>query len=144
MFLRRTVAAVACVTALMASAALPAAAEAPAQATCEQTNFRVYFDHGSASLNDMALETINAATHNMEGCIYAELHVRVDASSPYASRRGQAVLAAANGHEWNVAAVEPRMVMPASFSSAPDFVDVVMTPNATPAAPTGSAPNIGA
>lgn len=128
-------AAVACITALMASVALPAAAEAPAQATCEQTNFRVYFDHGSTSLNDMAIETITAATRTMEGCAYAELHVNVDTSSPYAARRGQAVLAAANGHEWDVARVEPRMVMPVTYSSGPDFVDVVMTPNVMPVSP---------
>ncbi|MDX2277259.1 MAG: hypothetical protein NW206_17575 [Hyphomonadaceae bacterium] len=138
-------AAVACITALMASVALPAAAEAPAQATCAQTNFRVYFEPGATSLNDMAMDTINAAARNMEGCAYAELHVNVDASSPYAARRGQAVLAAANGHEWDVARVEPRMMTPVAYSSGPDFVDVVMTPDVLPVAPNGAnAAHVGA
>jgi type IV pilus biogenesis protein CpaD/CtpE len=125
-------AAIACATATIAALAAPAAAEtsAAASARCEATSFRIYFAHGASRLTPAALETIEAAARNVEGCAYAELHIAVDASSPYAARRAAAIRAAAEARGWDAARIAPRMLV--SVSSSPDFAEVEMTPNPAP------------
>jgi hypothetical protein len=138
MFLRS--AAVACITALMASVALPAAAET----TCDATNVRVYFEHGSDALSPMAMDTLNAAARSMEGCDRAELRIAVDASDMRASRRAEAIRTAAAGQGWDAITVEPRMMTRVAMSSSPDFVTVTMSPDPLPApAAMPNAPGVG-
>lgn len=141
MFLRNV--AVACITALMASAALPAAAET---STCEATNVRIYFEHGSDALSPMAMDTLNAAARSMEGCAHAELRVAVEASDPRGMRRADAVRTAAPGQGWDAVSVETRMMTRvAAYASSPDYVTVTMSPDRLPA-PTNmpSVPYVGA
>lgn len=129
MFLRNV--AVACITALMASAALPAAAET---ATCDATSVRVYFEHGSSALSPMAMDTLNAAANSMQGCDRAELRVAVDASDPRAAGRAEAIRTAAVSQGWDAVTVEARMMTRvAAYASSPDFVTVTMSPEPLPA-----------
>src|SRR5262249_54085446 len=135
----------ACAAVAMAVAAQPVAADTPASAQCEEMNLRVYFAHGSAALDPMAREMLNVAERHVGACPYAEMHVRVDVSEPYAQARGQAIMAAAHGRAWNVARVEPQGGMrAASLSSGPDFAEVLMTPRVMPPAPQLTDRNVGA
>ncbi|MES1199316.1 MAG: hypothetical protein ABUS48_04975 [Pseudomonadota bacterium] len=141
MFLRS--AALAC-TAIALFALAPANANTSHRdATCETTTFRVYFDHNSAALSPTAIETINLAARQVEGCAYRELHVSVDASSPYAGQRGQAILVAARAGDWNVANVEPRAMMRVAHVTGPEFAEVTMTPDMMPAVAPPPATNAG-
>ena len=141
MFLRSVT--FACVAAMMSMAA-PAIAEtsnsAPA-ARCEDTAFRVYFNHSSAALNPFALQTLNMAARNLEGCSYAELHVTVDPASRYAAQRGQAILAALNTRAWNVARIEPLTASRVAYGDGPEFAYVMMTSHPVAATGTQMQPN---
>lgn len=75
-------AALACVFGVPMALASKAAADAAPR--CEATNLRVYFSHGSATLDSFARQTLAAAQHNMSDCDYAEAHVAVDAGSEVA------------------------------------------------------------
>ena len=86
----------ACAATALVSVAALAEARAPAS-RCEQTNFHIYFQHGSAVLDDSARDLLAAAERDVSGCTYAELHVMLDPSSGPAFARGQAIRAAANG-----------------------------------------------
>ena len=70
---------------------LPATAQAPQSARCEEMAFHVYFDRGSAALDPLALQTIAFAEAHVADCAYAEMHVRVDPSARYARSRGVAL-----------------------------------------------------
>lgn len=116
-------------------------------ARCEASNLRVYFSHGSSTLDPLARETLAAAQTNMADCDYAEVHVRVDAAGAQSQARGQAVLAALNGRSWNVARIEPRTLNTrASMSSSPEHVEVAMTPEHLPVSNERTVinPNVGA
>lgn len=147
MFMRSAL--LACATAIAcvsAPAFAQSANEAPAR--CAETSFRVYFQHGSASLDDTTAEMLQAAARNVAGCDYRELRVALDASSPYASQRGAAITAAARDAGWGATRVEARTMMQrASYSNGPEYALVTMSPNAsaapaTPLQPT--TPDIGA
>jgi hypothetical protein len=125
----------ACAAAMIAASATPAFAETPA-ARCEDTSFRIYFSHGAASLDETAMQMLSAAERNVAGCAYAELHVTLDASSPRAHARGEAIMAAASGRAWDAVRIEPRSgLQRAAYDAAPDYAEVTMSPNATSAAP---------
>ena len=125
-------------SALMSCALLVAGAAAPAMAQeangqCQATSFRVYFQHGSAAMDETGMQMLNVAERAVAACEYAELHVSVDASSPLAVQRGQAIQAAAQGRSWDLVAVEPRSGMQrASYSDGPEYAEVTMTPNVMP------------
>ncbi|HVY84118.1 MAG TPA: hypothetical protein VG943_03235 [Caulobacterales bacterium] len=132
MFLRS--AALACASVLMFSVSASAIADTStaAYAPCEEATFRIYFNHDDATLTPMAVEMLNVASARVAGCSYSELHVAVDASSPYAAARGQAIIAAARSREWNVARIEPQMSMRVAHRSGPDYAEVTMTPRVLP------------
>lgn len=119
--------------ALAGFAAAPASAETAAPARCEEMNFRIYFQPGSASLSEDAMHMLDVASRNVAGCSYAELHVAVDAASPYAAERGQAIMAAANDRSWNVAGVEGMGMTRMAAYGGPEFAEVTMTPRVMPA-----------
>ena len=130
MFVR--VAVLACASVMAMSAA--ALAQPAAQAPCEDMNFRIYFDHGSAQLNPLATQTLAAAERNVAGCGYAEMRVRLAAPGTLEAARGHAILAATRGRAWNVARAE--VVSPtqrASYGAGPEFAEVVMAGHALPA-----------
>src|SRR5689334_7743731 len=89
----------ACAASVFASAA-PAHADTASPARCQDMNFRIYFQRGSATLDRDALQTIRFAQSRLSACNYAEMHVRLDANEPAARQRGLAILAAANGRHW--------------------------------------------
>lgn len=119
----------------MIAAATPALAEAPEQAICSETTFRIYFRGDSAELDRAALQMMDIAERNVAGCARAELHVAIDASSPYAAERGAAILAAADGRAWDEARVTPSAMMRRA-SMGPDYAEVTMTPHPRAVAPT--------
>jgi hypothetical protein len=123
----RTVAITAVAAAMFAFSAPASADEA---ARCEATSFRVYFAHGSSRLNVAALETIEAAARNVEGCDYAELNITV--SGAQGARRAQAIRTSAADHAWNAVHVSPRMVMQASYDVGPEYAEVTMATSPTP------------
>ncbi|MFT3727774.1 MAG: hypothetical protein QM759_08120 [Terricaulis sp.] len=124
----------ACASLAMVSAAALAQPNASTQARCEDMNFRIYFDHGSAALNPLAAQTLAAAERNVAGCRYKEMRVRLDTSTALAAARGHAILAAAHGDAWNAARAE---AMPpaqrAAFSAGPEFAEVAMADHPLPA-----------
>lgn len=134
---------------LSAAAALMVSAAAMAQARdgaarCEQTSFRIYFQHGSAALDSSARDVLAAAERDVGGCGYAELHVLVDPASGQAAARGQAIRAAANARAWNVVRVERLPALrQAVYGGGPYFAEVTMTPNVLPATNELIAPDVG-
>ncbi len=117
---------------MVSAVALAEAREAASR--CEQTSFHIYFQHGSAALDDTARQVLAAAERNVGGCGYAELHVMVDPASGQAAARGQAIRGAANARAWNVVRVERRSALHrAAFGGGPDYAEVTMTPNVLPA-----------
>lgn len=130
-------------TALFACAAMfavaaPASAE-DTSARCEAMNVRVYFGHGSATLNDAAREMLDVAERRVANCSYAELHVAADGSTRLGAARAEAIRAALNDRAWNATYVaQGEMMQPAAYASGPDFVEVTMSP--TPMTPTAPAP----
>ncbi|MEJ0060896.1 MAG: hypothetical protein WDM79_15510 [Terricaulis sp.] len=87
--------------AMFVSMAAPAMAEInaapPPAAPCAEMNFRIYFSHGSAALDPLALETLARAERAASTCDYSELRVTVDASSPLVGERADAIVAATTG-----------------------------------------------
>lgn len=129
-------------TALVSVAAFAEARTATPR--CEQTDFRIYFQHGSAVLDDSARDLLAAAERDVSGCNYAELHVMLDPASGPAFARGQAIRAAANGRSWNVVRLERRPAMQrAAFESGPDYAEVTVTPNVMPVTNELITPNAG-
>ena len=137
MFVRTMVLACASVLAMSAAAAGQPQAMQPqslGQRACEDMNFRIYFDHGSAQLNPLALETLAAAARNVSGCHYKEMRVRLDTASTLAAARGHAILAAAHGDGWNGARAEAMSpTQRASYGAGPEFAEVVMAGHPLPA-----------
>lgn len=136
--LRSTLFACAAMFAMLA----PANAEQQ-NARCEDMSFRVYFAHGSAQLDDTAMQMLALAERNVAGCAYAELHVAFNASAPLANERGRAILAAADGRAWNVTRVERMQMQRASMSSSPDFAQVTMSSRVMPVAPQTTTSDVG-
>jgi hypothetical protein len=129
-------------TALVSVAAFAQARTATPR--CEQTDFRIYFQHGSAVLDDSARDLLAAAERDASGCRYAELHVMLDPASGPAFARGQAIRAAANGRAWNVVRLERRPALQrAAFNAGPDYAEVTVTPNVMPATNELITPNAG-
>src|SRR5690348_16183826 len=129
MLMRTTL--VVCAATLVAALSAPASAD---PARCEETNFRVYFEHGSASLDQTALEAMNLAERNVAGCSYAALHVSLDRSNPYAEARAASIRAAARGRTWNAVRIDQYGVQQASFDAgSPEFAQVTMTTHPLPA-----------
>ena len=132
-----------CAAALIVSGAAMAQTRDSA-ARCEQTNFRIYFQHGSAVLDDTAQQVLATAERNVGGCGYAELHVMVDPASGQAAERSQAIRAAANARAWNVVRVERLPALrQAVYGGGPDYAEVTMTPNVLPATNELVAPDVG-
>jgi hypothetical protein len=96
-------------------------AEAPAR--CEEAAFRVYFAHGSASLDSMTNEMLQAAARNVADCDYSEL--RVSVSGPQASQRGRAIAAAAG--DWDAVRIEQGNTHQVGYG--PEYAEVTMSPN---------------
>ncbi|GAM98155.1 hypothetical protein U91I_01786 [alpha proteobacterium U9-1i] len=124
MFVRSAL--IAC-AALVATAA-PAFADEPAR--CDATSFRIYFGANADTLDASAREILAAAERNVASCGYAELRVTLDASSPYAAERAQAIRAAADARTWDAVRVEARpMLQRAAHRAGPDYAEVTMTPD---------------
>lgn len=109
----------ACAAAMIVAPAV--SAEAPAR--CDETAFRVYFQHGSASLDSMTNEMLQAAARNVADCDYSEL--RVSVSGPQAAQRGRAIAAAAG--DWDAVRIEQRNTHQVGYG--PEFAEVTMSPN---------------
>lgn len=123
---------IACASMSIAAFAAPALAETSAQdGACEATSFRVYFREGSAELDSTARQMMDVAERQIAACSYAELRVTVDASSPVAAERAQAIAAAAAGRSWDATRIEPRMMSTQRASYGPEYAEVVMTPHAS-------------
>lgn len=136
-------------TALVAAAAFLCAAPALADsrtsaARCEATSFRVYFSHGSAALDATTSEMLTTAARNVAGCDYRELRVSLDASSPYAARRGAAIRAAAADANWDATRLEARGAT-REVSYGPEYAEITMTPerSTTPAPPLPNPEEVG-
>jgi hypothetical protein len=130
MFMRAAV--LACASVMVMSAA--AMAQSHAQGACEDMNVRIYFDHGSAQLNPLALQTLAAAERNVSGCQYRAMRVRLDTSSALAAARGHAILAATRGDAWNAARAEAMSpTRRASYGAGPEFAEVAMAGHVLPA-----------
>jgi hypothetical protein len=124
MFLRSVL--LACATAAIVAPAV--SAEAPAR--CEETSFRVYFQHGSASLDSMTNEMLQAAARNIADCDYSEL--RVSVSGPQAAQRGRAIAAAAG--DWDAVRIDQRTTHQVGYG--PEYAEVTMSPNRAANLPT--------
>lgn len=122
------------VCAAVLSSVAVAQAETEAAPGCDETTFRVYFQHDSAALDPGVEQMLDVASRGVAQCEYAELHVIVDASSPLAAARGAAIEAAADGRDWDAVRVEPRTVHAAS-AGGPEYAEVTMTPEASTTAP---------
>lgn len=120
-------AAFASTVALMTLFAAPAGAETT---RCEATSMRVYFAQASSQLSPAALETLDIAARNVAGCDYAELRVAIDASSPQAQGRAEAIRAAAYERNWDAVRFAP--VLRAAAPASPDYAEVTLTPEAAP------------
>lgn len=119
----------ACAAAMMAMTAAPSFAEPQPAPRCEEMSFRIYFGHGSAALDEAALDMLAAAERNVAACGYAELRMSMDASSPEARARSEAIMAATDGRAWDAVRVEwSPMLQRAAMRSGPDFVEVTMSP----------------
>jgi hypothetical protein len=134
MFLRSAM--FACASVLMISAAAPAMAEIsaapPPAAPCADMSFRIYFSHGSSELNALAMETLARAERAAAACDYSELRVTVDATSPQAAERAEAIRAATTGRSWDAVHVAPQvMAHHASYDDGPEYAAIVMSPVAT-------------
>jgi hypothetical protein len=132
-----------CAAAMIVAAVASAEAREGA-ARCEQTSFRIYFQHDSAALDDAAWQVLSVAERDVGGCGYAELHVMVDPASARAAERGQAIRAAANGRAWNVVRLERLPALRrAVFGAGPDYAEVTMTPNVLPVTNELIGPDVG-
>ena len=121
-----------CVAAMMLSGTATAEARDGA-ARCEQTSFRVYFQHDSATLDDAARQLLAAAQRDVGACLYAELHVMIDPASGRAAERAHAIRAAASARAWNVVRLERLPALRrAVFGAGPDYAEVTMTPSVLP------------
>ena len=109
----------ACATAMLVAPTVNA--EAPAR--CEETAFRVYFQHGSAALDSMTNEMLEAAARNVADCDYAEL--RISVSGPQAAQRGRAIAAAAG--DWDAVRIQQGNAHRVGYG--PEFAEVTMSPN---------------
>lgn len=119
-------AALACIFGVPMALASKAAADSVPR--CEATNLRVYFSHGSTTLDQFARQTLTAAQRNMTDCDYATVQVSVDSASSLSEARGRAVLAALNGRDWEETRVSPRsFTQPVSLNSSPEYVQVAMS-----------------
>ncbi len=120
-----------CVAVMASAVAAPVFAEPSAAERCEAMSFRVYFQHGSAALDDTALQMLDAAERSVVDCAYSELNVAVDASSPQARARANAIRAASDGRAWNAVRVS---AMPSTrdVSYGPEYAEVLMTPDVMP------------
>lgn len=121
------------VCAAVLSSVAAAQAENEAAPGCDETTFRVYFQHDSAALHPGVEQMLDVASRGVAQCEYAELRVVVDASSPFAAARADAIQAAVDGRDWDAVRVEPRTVHLAS--GGPDYAEVTMTPEASTTAP---------
>jgi hypothetical protein len=99
------------------------AANAETPARCEETAFRVYFSHGSAALDSMTNEMLQAAARNVADCDYSEL--RISVSGPQAAQRGRAIAAAAG--DWDAARIEQGNTHQVGYG--PEYAEVTMSPN---------------
>jgi hypothetical protein len=116
----------ACATAMIVAPTVNA--EAPAR--CEETAFRVYFAHGSAALDSMTNEMLQAAARNVADCEYSEL--RVSVSGPQAAQRGRAIAAAAG--DWDAVRIDQRTTHQVGYG--PEYAEVTMSPNRAANLPT--------
>lgn len=111
--------------------AQPAIAE-DAGSTCQTVSMRVYFAPGSASVDSAARDMLNAAARHVSDCSYAELHVRTGPDA-LSQARGEAIVAALAGHDWDVAQVNDGMAQ--RISAGPEYVAVTMGPEVVDEAP---------
>jgi len=110
--------------------------------TCERTAFRVYFEPGSARLNDEAHNLIDAAAHRVAGCDRVEFSVTADADQirdastrRVASERSVAILREMRnmGIEGEVYVQNiSHVVVAAEANAGPDFIEVQVAPSDAP------------
>jgi hypothetical protein len=117
-------------TSLLAAAALAGIAAAPALAQtsaerCGAADFRIYFAHGSATLDRDARAMLAAAERQVADCDYAELRVAVSGSR--AQERAAAIRAAADSRSWDAVRVM-RSELNHEASYGPEFAQVTLSP----------------
>lgn len=122
------------VAGLIGLAAAPALAHTDASARCEEASFRIYFAQGAAALNDEARQMLAIAARNVADCDYAELRVALDAQSPIARARAEAIEAAAGA--WDRVRIE---AAPPRGLDGPEFAQITATPERS-AAPEAEPP----
>lgn len=118
----------ACAAAMFVAA--PSFAEAPAASACAETNFRIYFSHGSAALDPESAQMLDIASRSVAECPYAELRVAVDAASPQSLARANAIRAAAHERNWDAVRVVRLRTPQYASQGGPEYAEVVMSPNA--------------
>jgi len=122
-------------TVLFAGVAALAAATAPAFAQngvgrCDETSFRVYFQQGSASLDQATQEVLDAAARNVEGCDYSEIRITVDARNNLSAQRGRAIAAALDEDAFDATHIVARSGAQ-RVSYGPDYAQVTLSPTRT-------------
>jgi outer membrane protein OmpA-like peptidoglycan-associated protein len=109
---------------------------------CQPVAFRVYFEPGSARLNDDAHNLIDSASRQVAGCDKVEFSVAADADQigdaakrRTASQRSVAILSAmrAQGIEGEVYVQNiSHTVVAAEANAGPDFIEIQVAPSETP------------
>ena len=109
---------------------------------CQPTAFRVYFEPGSARLNDDAHNLIDTASRRVAGCDRVEFSVAADqdqiadaSTRRIASERSVAILREmrAQGIEGEVYVQNiSHVVVAAEKNAGPDFIEVQVAPSNTP------------
>lgn len=115
---------------------------AKAGETCEPVAFRIYFEPGSARLNEEARDTIDVATRQVSGCANVEMNLAADprqiadtSQRRQASQRSVAILSEMRRHgvEGEVYVQDiSHTVIAAEKNAGPDFIEVAVAPSQAP------------
>lgn len=110
--------------------------------TCEAVAFRIYFEPGSARLNEDAKDTIDTATRQVSGCANVDLALAADpeqiadtAQRRRVSERSVAILSELRrqGVEGEVYVQDiSETVIAAEANAGPDFIEVAVAPSQAP------------
>lgn len=116
--------------------------EAKVGDTCQTTAFRVYFEPGSARLNDEAHNLIDTASRQVAGCDRVEFSLAADADQigDASTRRTASERSVAILREMRNAGIEGEVyvtnishaVVAAEANAGPDFIEVQVAPSKTP------------
>jgi hypothetical protein len=119
-----------------------AAQESKLGETCEPVAFRIYFEPGSARLNEDAKDTIDTATRQVSGCASVDLALAADADQiadasqrRRVSERSVAILSELRRHgvEGEVYVQDiSHTVVAAEKNAGPDFIEVAAAPSQAP------------